>query len=85
MKTEIDRARGNREVEDSMLHHQAMVLAHSGQMRNARNFWQRAIERAQQAGDRERVAIYEAAAAVCEAHCGYQPAAKQRARTAFQF
>jgi tetratricopeptide (TPR) repeat protein len=62
-----------------------MVLAHSGQMRNARNFWQRAIERAQQAGDRERAAIYEAAAAVCEAHCGYQPAAKQRARTAFQF
>jgi tetratricopeptide (TPR) repeat protein len=85
MKSEIDRAHGNREVEDSMSHHQAMVLAHSGQMQKARILWQRAIERAQQAGDRERAANYEAAAAVCEAHCGYQPAAKQRVETALQF
>ena len=68
-----------------MSHHQAMVLAHSGQMRNARNFWQRAIERAQQAGNRERAAIYETAAAVCEAHFGNRAAAKQRAETALQF
>jgi tetratricopeptide (TPR) repeat protein len=85
MKREIDRARGQRVLEDSMSHHQAMVLAHSGQMRNARNFWQRAIERAQQAGNRERAAIYEAAAAVCEGHFGNQAAAKQRAAAALQF
>jgi tetratricopeptide (TPR) repeat protein len=85
MKREMDQARGQRGVEDSMSHHQAMVLAHSGQMRNARNFWQRAIERAQQAGDRERAAIYEAAASVCEAHFGNRAAAKQRAETALQF
>ena len=85
MKREIDQARGQRGVEDSMSHHQAMVLAHSGQMRNARNFWQRAIERAQQAGNRERAAIYETAAAVCEAHFGNRAAAKQRAETALQF
>jgi tetratricopeptide (TPR) repeat protein len=85
MGREIDLARGQREVEDEMSHHQAMVLAHSGQMRNAVILWQRAIERAQQAGDRERVATYEAAAAVCEAHFGNQAAAKQRAGTALQF
>src|SRR5215831_3542157 len=85
MKREIDRARGNREVEDSMSHHQAMVLAHSGQMQKARILWPRAIERAQQAGDRERAAIYEAAAAVCEAHFGNQAAAKQRAEATLQF
>jgi len=85
MKQEIDRARGQREVEEQMSHHQAMVLAHSGQMRNARTLWQRAIEHAQQAGDRERAAIYEAAAAVCEAHFGNQTAARQRAGMALQF
>jgi len=85
MKRQIERARGQRGVEDQMSHHQAMVLAHSGQMRNARILWQRAIERAQQAGDREKVAIYEAAAAVCEAHFGNQAAARQRAGTALQF
>jgi tetratricopeptide (TPR) repeat protein len=84
MKREIDLARGQRGVEDEMSHHQAMVLAHSGQMRNARILWQRAIERAQQAGDHEKVANYEAAAAVCEAQFGNQAAAKQRAGTALQ-
>jgi tetratricopeptide (TPR) repeat protein len=85
MKREIDLARGQRLVEAQMSHHQAMVLAHSGQMRNARILWQRAIERAQQAGDRENAAIYDAAAAVCEAHFGNRAAAKQRAGTALQF
>ena len=84
MKREIDRARGNREAEDWMSHNQAMVLAYSGQMRNARNMWRRAIELAQQTGDREKAAIYDAAAAVCEAHCGNQAAAKERARAALE-
>ena len=36
MKREIDRAHGNLEAEDWMSHNQALVLARSGQMRNAR-------------------------------------------------
>jgi tetratricopeptide (TPR) repeat protein len=84
MKREIDRARGNREAEDWMSHNQALVLAHSGQMRNARIMWRRAIELAQQTGDREKAAIYEAAAAVCEAHFGNRAAAKERARAALE-
>ncbi len=51
-----------------MSHNQALVLARSGQMRNARIRWQHLIERAQQAGDREKAArLYRAAEAVCEA------------------
>jgi len=84
MNREVDRARGNREAEDWMSHNQALVLAHSGQMRNARTMWHHAIVLAQQTGDREKAAIYQAAAAVCEAHCGNRAAAKERARAALE-
>jgi tetratricopeptide (TPR) repeat protein len=67
---------------DQMSHHQALVLARSGRMREARNMWERAMASAQQAGKRETVAIYMAAEAVCEAHCGNWAAAKKRAREA---
>ncbi len=54
--------------EDWMAHNQALVLARSGRMREARTLWTRAIAVAQQDGRREVAAIYEAAQAVCEAH-----------------
>jgi eukaryotic-like serine/threonine-protein kinase len=84
MAREVARARGAHGVEDWMSHNQALVLARSGRMRAARILWQRAIELAQQTGDRERAAIYEAAAAVCEAHLGNAAAARSRAETALQ-
>uniref|UniRef100_Q024W6 Serine/threonine protein kinase n=1 Tax=Solibacter usitatus (strain Ellin6076) TaxID=234267 RepID=Q024W6_SOLUE len=84
MKREIDRARGNLEAEDWMSHNQALVLARSGQMRNARIRWQHPIELAQQAGDREKAAIYRAAQAVCEAHLGNCERAKDGARAALE-
>src|ERR1700682_6160167 len=61
-----------------------MVLAHSGRMREARMMWQHAAALAQQTGDRERAAIFEAAAAVCEAHVGNAVAAKRRALAALE-
>ncbi len=82
MEREIARARGQHGVEDWMWHNQALVLARSGQMQQARTMWERAIALAQQAGNRERAAIYEAAEAVCEAHFGNAAAAKDRARAA---
>jgi eukaryotic-like serine/threonine-protein kinase len=82
MKREIDRARGNPEAEDWMSHNQAIVLARSGQMRKARLQWRHAVELAQQAGNCEKAAVYEVAAAVCEAHFGNWAAATERARTA---
>src|SRR5262245_16928058 len=84
MEREVARARGRRGVEDWISHNQALVRARSGRMREARMMWQRAIELAQQAGDREKAAIYEAAAAVCEAHLGNTAAARRRAEAALQ-
>jgi tetratricopeptide (TPR) repeat protein len=82
MKREIDRARGSLEAEDWMSHHQALVLAHAGQMRSARIQWQHTIQVAEQNGDREKAAIYQAAQAVCEAHFGNWNEARGHARAA---
>jgi eukaryotic-like serine/threonine-protein kinase len=65
-----------------MWHNQALVLARSGQMRQARTMWERAAALAQQAGNRERAAIYTSAEAVCEAHFGNAAEAKRRAAAA---
>jgi len=84
MKREIDRARGNLEAEGWMSHHQALVLARSGRMRDARIRWQHTIELAQQNGDREKAAVYKAAEAVCEVHLGFWDQAKGLARAALE-
>jgi tetratricopeptide (TPR) repeat protein len=81
MDREIARARGEH-AEDWMAHHQALVLARSGRMQQARIMWERAIALARQAATPERAAIYTAAEAVCEAHFGNRATAKERARTA---
>jgi tetratricopeptide (TPR) repeat protein len=83
MDREIARAPGEH-AEDWMAHHQALVLARSGRMRQARTMWEHAIALAQQAGEREKAAIYETAEAVCEAHFGNQVAAKARAQAALE-
>ncbi|HUS06020.1 MAG TPA: protein kinase [Bryobacteraceae bacterium] len=83
MDREIAHARGQH-VEDEMSHHQALVLARSGKMQQARVMWQRAAASAQQAGLLERAAIFQSAQAVCEAHCGNLSAAKERARAALR-
>lgn len=84
MKREFDKSRGHREAEDWMSHNQALVLAHSGKMQNARTMWHHATVAAQQNGDSEKAAIYQAAAAVSEAHLGNHAAAKERARAALE-
>jgi tRNA A-37 threonylcarbamoyl transferase component Bud32/tetratricopeptide (TPR) repeat protein len=83
MDREIARAPGEH-TQDRMSHHQALVLARSGRMGQARAMWGRAIALAQQAGNRQTAAIYEAAAAVCEAHVGNLAAAKDGARAALK-
>jgi tetratricopeptide (TPR) repeat protein/predicted Ser/Thr protein kinase len=81
MDREIARAPG-KHAEESMAHHQALVLARSGRMQQARTTWNYAIALAKQAGRPEDAAIYEAAAAVCEAHLGNAAEARTRARSA---
>jgi tetratricopeptide (TPR) repeat protein/predicted Ser/Thr protein kinase len=83
MDREIARA-PEEHAENWMSHNQALVLARSGQMREARIMWERAVALAQQAGAPERAAIYLAAEAVCEAHFGNEAAAKERARSALK-
>ncbi len=83
MEREIARAPAEH-AEDLMAHHQALVLARSGRMQQARTMWEHAMALAQQAGRPENTAIYEAAEAVCEAHFGNWPAAKERARAALE-
>src|SRR6185369_17039927 len=84
MKREIDCARGKLEAESWMSHNEALVLAHSGQMRNARIRWRHTIELARQGGDCEKAAIFQAAEAVCEAHFGNWDQAKELARGALE-
>ena len=83
MDREIARA-PEEHAEDLMSHNQALVLARSGRMRQARTMWERAIALAQQADNRETAAIYEAAEAVCEAHFGNGAASKEHARSALK-
>jgi tetratricopeptide (TPR) repeat protein len=68
--------------EDTMFHHQALVLARSGRMQQARSMWEHAVALAQQAGRPEDAGIYEAAEAVCDAHFGYDTEARKHARSA---
>lgn len=81
MAREIARA-PSEHAEDWMAHHQALVLARSGQMRQARVMWDRATALANQAGRHEDAAIYTAAEAVCEARFGSYGQARTRARSA---
>ena len=67
-----------------MSHQQALVLARSGHMEQAVMIWQRAISLARQLEHWEKAALYEAAAAACEAHFGNGAAAKRRALAALK-
>ncbi len=83
MEREIARAPGEH-AEDWISHNEALVFAYSGEMREARSMWDRAVALAQQAGNSEAAARYRAAEGVCEAQFGNAPAAKERARAALK-
>jgi len=77
-------AKGQPEAEDWMCHAEALVLAHSGHLQAAGKMSRRALDLAQQAGQRERAATYEAGKAVWEAAFGNASAARQSARAALE-
>jgi eukaryotic-like serine/threonine-protein kinase len=72
-------ARGKPEVDDWVTHVQALVLARGGRLDAARQSARRAIELASAAGQSERAAVRETAAAVWEGLYGNGDAAKQKA------
>ena len=77
-------AKGKPWAEDWMAHSQALVLARSGHLRAAAEMSSRAVDLAQQAGQRERAATYKAGRAVWEAFSGNAPAAKRSAMAALE-
>ena len=79
MERQVGLARGKPEVEDWIAHVQALVLARAGRLEAARQSARHAIELASAAGQGERAAVRETAAAVWEGLYGNAAAAKQKA------
>ena len=75
-------ARGQRSTEDMISHLEALALARSGRLQEARRTSAVAVDIAQQAGQRERAALFEVATAVWEAFYGNAAAARQKATQA---
>jgi eukaryotic-like serine/threonine-protein kinase len=82
MDREAALAKGRPGAEDWISHAEALVLARSGQLRLAGRKSRRALDLAQQAGQRERAATYETGVAVWEAFFGNALAARQNATAA---
>src|SRR5262249_44123489 len=75
-------ATGKRATERSMANLEALVLARSGRLQEARRSSARAVDLAQQEGVHEAAATYQAVRAVWEALCGNAVEAKQDATAA---
>jgi tetratricopeptide (TPR) repeat protein len=77
-------AKGKPGLEDILSHLGALDAARSGRLQEARRMSGLAVELAQQAGQQERAAMFEAGAAVSEAFFGNTAAARQRASGALE-
>ena len=84
MEREAALSQGKPGAEDWLFHSEAIVLARSGQLQLARRMSRRAVDLAQQAGRRERAAVYETGVAVWEAFYGNAPAARRSAMVALE-
>lgn len=82
MDRAADRARARLEAENWISNKEAFALAYSGHLQQARSMSRRAVNHAQQAGQRERAGLWEAGAAVREALFGNAIEAKKRATAA---
>jgi tRNA A-37 threonylcarbamoyl transferase component Bud32/tetratricopeptide (TPR) repeat protein len=82
MDQEVVRAKGKAGVEDHLAYSEALVAARSGRLELARRMSRHAVDVAQQAGQRERAALYKAGTAVWEAFFGNAPAARRSATAA---
>jgi eukaryotic-like serine/threonine-protein kinase len=80
MEREAALAQGNPGAQDWMAHAEALTLARSGQLQRAREMSRRAVDLAEQTGQRERAAMFATAAAVREAFFANSDAARRKAR-----
>ena len=84
MSRAIAEAQGKRLAEHWVAHLEALTLARSGRLQAARRSSTRAVDLAQQEGDRELAAKYQAARAVWEAACGNAAEGKKYAISALE-
>jgi DNA-binding winged helix-turn-helix (wHTH) protein/tetratricopeptide (TPR) repeat protein len=84
MDREMARAKGKPGAEDLISHAEALHLARSGQVQRAKEMSRRAVDLAQQAGQRERAAVFETGPAVWEAFYGNATAARRDAAAALE-
>jgi tetratricopeptide (TPR) repeat protein len=82
MAREVSLRQRDSEAEDWLSHHESFVLAYSGRLRDARKVSSQAVELAEQAGHRERAALFETGSALREAFFGNATTATQRASAA---
>jgi len=80
----VTAARKSPATEDSISHIEALALARSGQLQDARRMAAVAVQIAGKSGRRERAGLFEAATAVWEAFYGNAAAAKQSATRALE-
>jgi eukaryotic-like serine/threonine-protein kinase len=80
MERAVALGRGKPGVEDAIAAHEALVLAWSGHMQQARRKLARAVDLAQKAAQPERAALFEALGTLWEAFFGNTPAAGRGAR-----
>jgi tetratricopeptide (TPR) repeat protein len=84
MQREVALSKGKSGAEDWIAHSEALASAYSGHLQRATRMSRRAVDLAQQAGQRERAATYQAGAAVWDAFFGNTTEAKQRATAALE-
>ncbi|HEY5545708.1 MAG TPA: hypothetical protein VIK50_06600, partial [Gemmatimonadaceae bacterium] len=84
LRRTVTAARKSPATEDIISHIEALALARSGQLQDARRMAAVAVQIAQKSGPRERAGLFEAATAVWEAFYGNATAARQSAARALE-
>ncbi len=84
MQRQVALAKGQARAADWITNHEALVLAHSGRLRQALKMSQQAVDLAQLSSLRQQAALYEAEAALWQALYGRAPEAARGAREALR-
>jgi tetratricopeptide (TPR) repeat protein/predicted Ser/Thr protein kinase len=84
LRRTVTAARKSPASEDAISHIEALALARSGQLQDARRMAEGAVQIAQKSGRRERAGLFEAGTAVWEAFHGNAAAARQSATRALE-
>jgi tetratricopeptide (TPR) repeat protein len=79
MEQQVVAGKGKPGIEDWIAQSQALVAAYRGRLQQSTRMSQLAMQLAEQSGQPERAALYESAAAVCNAFAGKTSEARQKA------